>query len=48
MTDVVSFWKTITIQLWGLIISNWILSISVLIIVLNWIISLVKGSTQDR
>lgn len=48
MIDVVGFWKSITIQLWSVIISNWILSISVLIIVLNWIISLVKGSTQDR
>lgn len=48
MLDVIDFWKTITIQLWALILSNWILSISVLIIILNWIISLVNGSTRDQ
>lgn len=47
MYEVVDFWFELNTQLWSLVISNWILSLSVLIIVINWIISLVNNSRQD-
>lgn len=48
MTEVIDFFFNIQTQLWSLIVSNWILAISVLILILNWVISLVNGSSQDK
>lgn len=48
MTEVIDFFFSIQSQLWSLIVSNWILAISVLILILNWVISLVNGSSQDK
>lgn len=47
MIDITDFYFTIANQLWQLIVSQWILSVGVLIIVLGWVIGLIKGSTQD-
>lgn len=44
MTDVIEFFTFVNIQLWNVIVSNWILSISVLISVLGFVISLVNIS----
>lgn len=48
MTDVITFWKSITVQLWALIGSQWILSISVLITVLGWVISLINTTRNNK
>lgn len=48
MTQVIDFFFSIQYNLWSVIIGNWILSISVLIILLNWVISLINGSRQDN
>lgn len=47
MNDITDFYFTIANQLWQLVVSQWILSVGVLIIVLGWVIGLIKGSTQD-
>lgn len=47
MIQVIDFAFIILSDIWNLILAHWLLSISVLIILLNWVISLVKGSTQD-
>lgn len=47
MIQVTDFFFTILGNLWSLILSSWVLSISILIILLNWVISLVNGSRQD-
>lgn len=48
MSDVISFWSNINIQLWSLIVSHWILSISVLITVIGYIVSLVNNSRGSK
>lgn len=47
MIDVIDFAFSLLGQVWNLVLAHWLLSISVLIIILNWVISLVKGTTQD-
>lgn len=47
MTEITDFYFTIANQLWQLVVSQWILSVGVVIIVLGWVIGLIKGSTQD-
>lgn len=44
MTDVISFWVSITSDLWTLIVQHWLLSISVLITVLNMVITVVNNT----
>ena len=44
MNDVIEFYYDITRDLWGLILSNWILSASVLISVIGYIVTLVNTS----
>lgn len=48
MSDVIEFWAEINVQLWSLIVSNWILSISVLIVVIGWIINMVNNSRNSH
>lgn len=48
MTDVIDFFVWIQSNMWSLIVSNWILSISVLIAVIGFIVDLVNGSRQSR
>lgn len=47
MQDIIDFYFTIANQLWAVIISQWILSIGILIIIIGWIITLVNGSRQN-
>lgn len=47
MIEVIDFAFDILTNIWNLILAHWLLSISVLIILLNWVISLVKGTSQD-
>ena len=44
----VLFWKDITIQIWALIVSQWILSISVLIVIIGYVISLVNSTRGSK
>lgn len=47
MTDITDFYFNIANQLWQLVISQWILSVGVLILILGWVISLINGSRQQ-
>lgn len=47
MQDIIDFYFTIANQLWAVIISQWILSIGILIVIIGWIITLVNGSRQN-
>ena len=47
MNDITDFYFTIANQLWQLVISQWILSVGILIIILGWVISLINGSRQQ-
>lgn len=47
MIQVTDFFFQIMGSLWSMIIQSWLLSMSVLIIILGWIIGLVNGSRQD-
>lgn len=46
MQEISDFYFAIASQLWQLVISQWILSVGVVIIILGWVISLINGSTQ--
>ena len=47
MSEITDFYFQIANQLWAIIVSQWILSVGVMIIVLGWVIGLIKGSTHD-
>lgn len=47
MTEITDFYFQIANQLWSVVVSQWILSIGVLIVLLGWVITLVNGSRQD-
>lgn len=47
MIQVTDFFFQIMGSLWSMIVQSWLLSMSVLIIILGWIIGLVNGSRQD-
>lgn len=47
MQDITDFYFQVANQLWQLVISQWILSVGVIIIILGWIISLINGSRQQ-
>lgn len=47
MQDIIDFYFTIANQLWAVIISQWILSIGILIVIIGWVITLVNGSRQN-
>lgn len=47
MNDIIDFYFTIANQLWAIIVSQWILSIGVLIVIIGWVITLVNGSRQS-
>lgn len=47
MQDIIDFYFTIANQLWAVIISQWILSIGILIVIIGWIITLINGSRQN-
>lgn len=47
MTDVIDFFFDLMRQFWALISAYWILSMSVLITVIGWVVDLVRGSRQD-
>lgn len=47
MQDITDFYFQVANQLWHLVISQWILSVGVIIIILGWIISLINGSRQQ-
>lgn len=48
MNDVINFFSSISIQLWSLIVAHWILSISVLITVIGYVIDLVNSTRNSR
>lgn len=48
MIEITDFLFSILSNLWTLILGHWILSISILIILFNWVITLVNGSRQDN
>lgn len=48
MSDVIQFFTSIQIQLWSLIVSNWVLSISVLITVFGFIVDVVRLSRNSQ
>lgn len=47
MQDIVDFYFQIANQLWNVIVSQWILSIGILIVLIGWVITLVNGSRQN-
>ena len=47
MTQVIDFFFEIISDLWTLITTYWILSMSVLITVISWVVDLVRGTRQD-
>lgn len=47
MQDVIDFAFSLFVQIWQLILQYWLLSISVLITLLGWVISLIVGSRED-
>lgn len=47
MTQVIDFFFEIIGDLWSLITTYWIISMSVLITVLSWVVDLVRGTRQD-
>lgn len=47
MQDIVDFYFQIANQLWAVIVSQWILSIGILIVLIGWVITLVNGSRQN-
>lgn len=47
MQDIVDFYFEIANQLWAVIVSQWILSIGILIVLIGWVITLVNGSRQN-
>lgn len=48
MTDVIYFWLSVTGQLWTLIVSNWMFSISVLLLLINLVITIVNNSSRSQ
>lgn len=48
MSDVIDFWFDINVEIWSLVVSHWILSISVLIMVIGWIINMVNNTRNSR
>lgn len=44
MSDVIQFYYDVSKDMWALIVSNWILSVSVLCTVIGYIINLVNTS----
>lgn len=44
MTEVIEFYYDVSKDLWALIISNWILSVSVLCTIIGYIVTLVNAS----
>lgn len=47
MTQVIDFFFELISDLWSLITTYWILSMSVLITVISWVVDLVRGTRQD-
>lgn len=47
MSDVIQFFTNIQIQLWALIVSNWVLSISVLIAIIGFIVDVIRISRNS-
>lgn len=47
MSDVITFFFSLLAGIWNLIISNWILSVFVLITVFNMIISIVNMTSKN-
>lgn len=47
MLEITDFFFDVSRALWALVVSNWVLSVGVLIAILNLVVSLFKGSTQD-
>lgn len=47
MVEITDFYFTIASQLWQIVVSQWILSIGVLILIIGWVISLYNGSTRQ-
>ena len=47
MTQVIDFFFEVIGNLWNLITTYWILSMSVLITVISWVVDLVRGTRQD-
>ena len=47
MTYIIDFFFEVVGKLWNLITTYWILSMSVLITVISWVVDLVRGTRQD-
>lgn len=48
MTDVISFWVSISNNLWALILQHWLLSISVLLSLINLVITIINNSSKGN
>lgn len=48
MTDVINFWVSTTTSMWSLIIQHWPLSISVLLSLLNLVVTIVNNSSKSN
>ena len=48
MLDVIDFFFGLLRQIWSLIVANWLFAIGFLLLVLNWVISLINGTSHDQ
>lgn len=48
MNDVINFWVSISTDLWSLILQHWLLSISVLLSLVNLVITIVNNSSKGN
>lgn len=48
MTDVISFWVSTTQSMWALILQHWLLSISVLLSLINLVVTIVNNSSKSN
>lgn len=48
MTDVINFWVSTTSSMWTLILQHWLLSISVLLSLINLVVTIVNNSSKSN
>lgn len=48
MTDVIDFWVSTTSSMWALILQHWLLSISVLLSLINLVVTIVNNSSKSN
>lgn len=47
MNDIIDFIFNNVALVWALIVSNWVLAFGVLLLLMNWVISIYNGSTRQ-